>query len=145
MRLSYQLENTKWNQLVFYGMKQGRFADYVANTSLSSFAIMKIVKNLFLGRIIVLARTRISFFILFLSTKLIVSIVQWMRLSLNILSLVILLGLIDCFHHKVQQVMKKNNASWRFSRLCRSSQCMGKVFCYELQKFLACPFRCLQG
>ena len=44
--------------------------------SLSLFSILEIAKNLFFGRIIVLVTTRIGSFTLFMSTRLIVSMVQ---------------------------------------------------------------------
>ena len=49
----------------------------------------------------------------------------------------------DSFHHKIEQGMKKKKQVEDFQDLNRSSQCMRKVFCYGLQKFLACSLWCL--
>ena len=51
----------------------------------------------------------------------------------------------DSFHHKIEQGMKKKKQVEDFQDLNRSSQCMRKVFCYGLQKFLACSLWCLPG
>ena len=66
-----KLVGVLWHEAI-----KDRSAEDVASTFTFLFTIFEIAKNLFFERIIVLVRTRNGFFTLFLSTRLIVSMVQ---------------------------------------------------------------------